>query len=183
MKLKKFLSLAMAAVMLCGSCATANAAEDATDIGIMASDSEFSDYEHMSINKVKEVSPGEKLYSDSDIIYLKITPQYGINRNDSIVLTLNNGTFDKDKTESSPYSSPANGKSYDDMISELDIGLSPTTVLNSELGSSGCELPYKTEYLSANQIKVYLFPINEEDCDEINNHISYDIPYYNAHVR
>ena len=64
MKLKKFLSLAMAAVMLFGSCVTANAANST------ASYSEFSDHEHMSISKVKEVSPGGKLYSDSDTIYI-----------------------------------------------------------------------------------------------------------------
>ena len=172
MKLKKFLSLAMAAVMLFGSCATANAANST------ASYSEFSDHEHMSISKVKEVSPGEKLYSDSDTIYLKITPQYGINENDSIALTLDNGTFDKDKTESSGYLSPCNKKTYDTMMQEYHAGLPLTTVLNSELGNVGCELPYKVEYINENRLRVYLFPIDKEDCDKSTNRVAYEKPYY-----
>ena len=174
MKLKRFLSLAMAAVMLCGSCVTANAAEDNS----ITYDLEFSDYDHMCVTNFKEVSPGEKLYSDSDIIHLKITPGVGINENDSTILTLNNGTFDKDKIESSPYLSPANKKSYDDMMQLYHSGQSLRKVLSSELGYSGCELPYKIEYLNTNQIKVYLVPINEEDCDKESNSVAYNKPYY-----
>ncbi len=111
-------------------------------------------------------------------VYLKILPQTGIEEGSSILISIENGKFDEDDFEMPEYKSPANKKSYDTMWNEYKNGLSLTTVLNSELGNVGLELPYKIVNVSKREIEVRLFPILEADCDKSTNSVAYDKPYY-----
>lgn len=110
-------------------------------------------------------------------VYLKILPQTGIDNGSSILINIENGKFDEDDFAMPVYVSGA-GKTYDQMMSDYKAGMTLTQVLNSNLGNTSLELPYKIVNVSKREIEVELFPIDEKDCDKSSNSVAYDKPYY-----
>lgn len=110
--------------------------------------------------------------------YLYIQPLYGIDYGTTITIRLANATFDKEATENTNYVSGAGGNSYYYMESLYNGGMSVTQVLNANLGSVSCELPYQYYYVGDTMAVVELFPIDEKDCGKSLNSVAYDIPYY-----
>ncbi len=110
-------------------------------------------------------------------VYLKILPQTGVDKYSSILINIENGEFDEEKFPMPVYTSGA-GNSYDDMMGLLNSGMSLTQVLNSNLGTTSLELPYKIVNVSKREIEVQLFPIDEKDCDKSSNSVAYEKPYY-----
>jgi hypothetical protein len=110
-------------------------------------------------------------------VYLKLLPTSGIESGSSILISIENGKFDEDKFAMPVYTS-GKGDSYDDMMSDLNKGMSLTQVLNSNLGVTSLELPYKIVNVTKREIEVELFPIDEKDCDKSSNSVAYDKPYY-----
>lgn len=110
-------------------------------------------------------------------VYLKILPQTGVDKYSSILINIENGEFDEEKFPMPVYTSGA-GSSYDDMMGLLNSGMSLTQVLNSNLGTTSLELPYKIVNVSKREIEVQLFPIDEKDCDKSSNSVAYEKPYY-----
>jgi hypothetical protein len=109
-------------------------------------------------------------------VYLKLVPETGIDRGSSIIISIENGKFDKSVYKMPEYVSGA-GNSYDEMIDELSTK-TLTEVLKENLGENTLELPYKIVNVSKREIEVQLFPISERDCDKTNNTIAYDKVYY-----
>jgi hypothetical protein len=110
-------------------------------------------------------------------VYLKLLPQTGVDSGSSILINIENGKFDEDKFPMPVYKS-GKGDSYDTMMSEYKQGMSLTQVLNSNLGVTSLELPYKIVNVTKREIEVELFPIEEKDCDKSSNSVAYDKPYY-----
>jgi hypothetical protein len=133
----------------------------------------------ISTNRIVTVNAGDSI----DNVTLKITPGYGINVGDSIFVNLENGSFDAAKYEQNPYTSGID-KTYEQMMDEYNKGLRIVTVLRSNLGSTcRLDLPYTAEVVSDTQLKVTLFPIDEQDCGRslnrvANDIVSYQIPIY-----
>lgn len=159
-KFAKYLALFMSAVMLSGVC----------PLSVSAA----------SYNRL--ISCGEDTVTSGAVpYYLTVVPENGINMDDSIVITVENGRFDFDAFDMDAYTYiSGTGNSYDECMDEYYKGIPLRQVLNSNLGNISYELPYKYNltYTTDNKAEVKLFPIGEEDCYELNN-ASYVKPRYN----
>lgn len=110
-------------------------------------------------------------------VYLKILPQTGIEKNSSILINIENGKFDEDAFPMPVYKS-GQGKTYDEMMDNLDNDMTLTQVLNSNLGNTSLELPYKIVNVTKREMEVQLFPVESKDCDKSSNSIAYEKVYY-----
>ena len=142
-----------------------------------------------SVSKKVTVEPGCPIgseYADDVVItsgsgynpvYLKITPQTGIDADSSIIISIENGVFMPDIYPMPEYKSPL-GNSYDQILQAYNNGAELKQLLKENLGAASCELPYKITNTSPYEIQVELFPVPESECDKTNNAIAYDRVYY-----
>lgn len=110
-------------------------------------------------------------------VYLKLLPQTGVENNSSIIINIENGQFDEEKFAMPIYKS-GQGNTFDQMMADYEKGMSLTQVLNSNLGNTSLEIPYKIVNVSKREMEIQLFPIDEKDCDKSSNSVAYEKPYY-----
>jgi hypothetical protein len=110
-------------------------------------------------------------------VYLKILPQTGIDKGSSILISIENGKFDKSVFPMPTYTS-GTGNTYDQMMASLNSGMTQEQVLSANLGVYTNELPYKVVSVSKREIEVELFPVDEKYCDKTGTAIASDKPYY-----
>lgn len=137
----------------------------------------------VELGNVTEINAGDKTYVKGSAYgdlqsapTLYITPHNGVDRGEyQIVVDITNGTFDKSAYDEFFYKSSM-GKSYNEILRDHEAGISLTAVLQANMGDSSSDIPYKVVWVNSTQIKVTLFCISENLCD--NDEISYDIPHY-----
>ncbi len=173
MKIKKIISLGLAII-----------------ISVMSLNIIYADSAN-SINKYVSVREGEF----NDDVYLRIQPHSGIEMDDKIILTIENGIFDSNIATDSDgymtdyqYSALGKDKTYDELKFEYEQGLfvfsKETDVFNSVFRDcmileETTDLPYKLRKISENEAEVYLFVLPDTYAGEIYENINkpeYRIP-------
>ena len=181
--MKKKIALLMAAIMM---------TTVFTSTSVIASSS------NSLSNKRVVIKPDEILLTDTDLrsvdilntqegldsiaseaaLELEIRPTSEVEYGDSIILTVENGKFDKRLVESDPFifRTEMTGTTYDDIIAD---NRSVNDVLTTYVGNENSrKLPYGFRYINDEQIEVLLYPIKDEKVNKNNSDVTKGTPYY-----
>lgn len=116
--------------------------------------------------------------ASAQALELQIRPTSEVRRGESIILTVENGKFDKRLVESDPFifRTEMTGTTYGEII-EDDRPVND--VLTAYVGNEGSrKLPYGFRYINEEQIEVYLYPISDEKVNQNNSDVTKGKPYY-----
>lgn len=113
-------------------------------------------------------------------VSLQIRPTSEVTLGESIILTVENGKFDKNLVDKAPFVYQSkNNKGFDELYSLVEHGASVENVLTNNVGNQGeRKLPYGFRYINSEQIEVYLFPIPDSKVNQNNSDVTQGTPYY-----
>ena len=111
-------------------------------------------------------------------VSLQVRPTSEVKKGESIILTVENGKFDKNLLDKTPFvfKTETTGVGYDTLISD---GRKVNDVLTDYIGNENSrKLPYGFRFINSEQIEVYLFPIGDDKVNQNNSDVTKGTPYY-----
>lgn len=115
---------------------------------------------------------------DGTPVSLQVRPTSEVKKGESIILTVENGKFDRNLLDKAPFvfKTETSDLGYDDLIKD---GRSVNEVLKEYIGNEDSrKLPYGFRFINSEQIEVYLFPIGDDKVNQNNSDVTKGTPYY-----
>lgn len=111
-------------------------------------------------------------------VSLQVRPTSEVKRGESIILTVENGKFDKNLLDKTPFvfKTETSGVGYDTLMED---GRTVNQILEEYIGNENSrKLPYGFRFINSEQIEVYLFPIGDDKVNQNNSDVTKGTPYY-----
>lgn len=115
---------------------------------------------------------------DGTPVSLQVRPTSEVKKGESIILTVENGKFDRNLLDKAPFvfKTETTGVGYDTLIND---GRSVNDVLTEYIGNEDSrKLPYGFRFINSEQIEIYLFPIGDDKVNQNNSDVTKGTPYY-----
>lgn len=124
--------------------------------------------------------------ADGTPVKLQIRPTSQVEVGSSIILTVENGKFDRRLLSNDAFKYEKKGYSAEELFADAAVGTNPddpfesyvTAITNASLHTGNKEMPYTYTWINSEQIEVTLWPISSTDANSSNSKISDGAPEY-----